>query len=325
MKRFKSYLKENAVQWSTLQHSDFTRYLKRGNSNRFDTFLDKIKKGKEFLTTKGDVIIKGPPPSPEEFAKSGFRQEFDTNKGKVIYPGDFYKTPEFGGLGKDSTVAAENKALDFFRKELDKAMDENEGGAIELLIGGRVVKCTGIDQPKGTPKADFYIIDDMGEQVAWISHKAGSKSSDFQQYGGLTDKGTGGVFMRNKQVLAFVEKIKELYPDGMKSGNSVFRPIKMNGDGKDIALKSIYGIDYGKARGLNNIDEFHQGDMKLKKKGKFYVIKSAHSAENGFIPKDDYRCILYARYTQNMHHFGIRDCRTGVFASTFPTKNTIEI
>ena len=91
----------------------------------------------------------------------------------------------------------------------------------------------------------------MGDQVAWISHKAGSKSSDFQQYGGLTDKGTGGVFQRNKQVLAFVEKIKELYPEGMKSGNSVFRKIKMNGDGKDIALRSIYGIDYGKARGLN--------------------------------------------------------------------------
>ncbi len=308
-----------------MQHSDFTKYLKRGNSKRFDIFLDKIKNKKEFLTTKGDVIIKGPPLDREEFAKDRFTREFDTNRGKVFYPGDFYKTPEFGGKGKDSQVAAENKALNFFRKELDKAMSENEGGAIELIIGGRVVRCTGIDQPKGTPKADFYIIDDMGDQVAWISHKAGSKSSDFQQYGGLTDKGTGGVFQRNKQVLAFVEKIKELYPEGMKSGNSVFRKIKMNGDGKDIALRSIYGIDYGKARGLNNIDEFHQGDMKLKKKGKYYMIKSAHSAENGFIPKDDYRCILYARYTQNMHHFGIRDCRTGIFASTFPTKNTIEI
>lgn len=308
-----------------MQHSDFTKYLKRGNSKRFDIFLDKIKNKKEFLTTKGDVIIKGPPLDREEFAKDRFTREFDTNRGKVFYPGDFYKTPEFGGKGKDSQVAAENKALNFFRKELDKAMSENEGGAVELIIGGRVVRCTGIDQPKGTPKADFYIIDDMGDQVAWISHKAGSKSSDFQQYGGLTDKGTGGVFQRNKQVLAFVEKIKELYPEGMKSGNSVFRKIKMNGDGKDIALRSIYGIDYGKARGLNNIDEFHQGDMKLKKKGKYYMIKSAHSAENGFIPKDDYRCILYARYTQNMHHFGIRDCRTGIFASTFPTKNTIEI
>lgn len=325
MKRFKSYLKESSIQWTPLQHSDFTKYLKRGNSKRFDIFLDKIKNKKEFLTTKGDVIIKGPPLDREEFAKDRFTREFDTNRGKVFYPGDFYKTPEFGGKGKDSQVAAENKALNFFRKELDKAMSENEGGAVELIIGGRVVRCTGIDQPKGTPKADFYIIDDMGDQVAWISHKAGSKSSDFQQYGGLTDKGTGGVFQRNKQVLAFVEKIKELYPEGMKSGNSVFRKIKMNGDGKDIALRSIYGIDYGKARGLNNIDEFHQGDMKLKKKGKYYMIKSAHSAENGFIPKDDYRCILYARYTQNMHHFGIRDCRTGIFASTFPTKNTIEI
>ena len=325
MKRFKSFLLENAVQWTPLQHSDFTKYLKRGNSKRFDIFLDKIKNKKEFLTTKGDVIIKGPPLDREEFGRDRFTREFDTNRGKVFYPGDFYKTPEFGGKGKDSQVAAENKALDFFRNELDKAMIENQGGALDMLIGGRKVVVTGIDQPKGTPKADFYLIDDRGEQTAWLSHKAGKKSSDFQQYGGLTDKGTGGVFMRNKQVLDFVEKLKELYPDGMKSGNSVYRQIKLNKDGKDIARKSIYGIDYGKERGLNNIDEFHQGDMKLVKKGKYYVIKSAHSAENGYVPTDDYKCILYARFTQNMHHFGIRDTRTGIFASTFPSGKAIEI
>ena len=327
MKRFKSYLKENAIaaQWSTLQHSDFTKYFKRGDPKRLDAFLDKIKKKKEFITKKGEVVIKDKAPNRNEFAHNGFRTTFNTTKGKVTYPGDFLKTPEFGGKGKGSGTAAEDRYLASFRTELEKVMNDEEDGALDMLVGGRKVVVTGVDQPKGTPKADFFLIDDLGEPVAWISHKAGSKPNDFQQYGGLTDKGTGGVFIRNAQVLSFVEKIKELYPDGMKSGNSVYREIKLDKDGKDIARKSIYGIGYGGKPGLNNIDEFHQGEMKLSKKGKYWAIKSSHQAKNGFIPTDDYKCILFARYTGRMNHFGIKDCRTGVFPSSAPGGNTIKI
>ena len=47
MKRFKSFLKEQ-LQFTVLTHSDLTKYLKKGNSERLDIFLDKIKKKKEF-------------------------------------------------------------------------------------------------------------------------------------------------------------------------------------------------------------------------------------------------------------------------------------
>jgi len=321
MKRFKSYLEEQ-LQFTVLTHSDLTKYLKKGNSARLDTFLDKIKNKKEFLTTKGEVIIKDKVPDREEFSKPGFKFTFNTTGGNVQYPGDFLKTPEFGGKGKGFGTAAEDRYLASFRNELEKVMENEEDGALDMLIGGRKVLVSGVGQPKGTPKADFFLLDDMGEQVAWISHKAGSKSNDFQQYGGLTSKGTKGVFDRSKQVNAFIDKLKELFPDGMKSGDSVKRDIQLNGDGKDIVLKSIYGIDYGGKPGLNNIDEFHQGTMKLKKNGKYWTIKSNHQAENGFIPKDDYKAIFYARYSSDMNHFGIKSCRAGIFTSTRPAKKT---
>ena len=75
--------------------------------------------------------------------------------------------------------------------------------------------------------------------------------------------------------------------------------------------------------GLNNIDEFHQGEMKLVKSRDRYIIKSNHSAQHGFIPRDDYKCIFYARYSSDMNHFGIKSCRAGVFTSTRPAKKTV--
>ena len=322
MKGFKRYSIYERVQYTPLKHNDLTKYIKKGNTTRLDTFLDKIKKRKEFLTKDGEVIIKDSPPDRDEFMKPGFKASFNTTGGKMSYPGDFLKTPEFGGKGMGSGTAAEDRYLASFRAELERVMAEEQDGAIDMLVGGRKVNVSGVGQPKGTPKADFFLYDDEGEPVAWLSHKAGSKSNDFQQYGGLTPRGTAGAFERSKQVNAFIFKLTELFPNGMKSGDSVKREIKLDRDGKDIVRKSIYGIDYGGKRGLNNIDEFHQGEMKLAKKGKYYVIKSNHSAENGYVPTDDYKAIFYARYSSDMNHFGITSMRVGVFTSTRPAKKT---
>lgn len=322
MLRLKRFIIRENLQFTILQHSDLTKYVKKGNSERLDTFLDKIKSKKEFLTTKGEVVIKDKAPDREEFLKPGFKIKFNTTAGKIEYPGEFLKTPEFGGKGIGFGTQAEDRYLALFRKELEKVMDEEEDGALNMIVGGRKVVVSGVGQPKGTPKADFFLLDDMGEQVAWLSHKAGSKSNDFQQYGGLTVRGTKGVFEKNKQVKAFIAKLKELFPEGMKSGDSVKRDITLNGDGKDLVRKSIYGIDYPNKPGLNNIDEFHQGEMTLSKKGKHWVIKSKHQAENGYIPRDDYKAIFYARYSSDMNHFGIVSCRVGIFTSTRPAKKT---
>ena len=321
MKRFKSYLQEY-LQFNTLKHNDLTKYAAKGNTDRLDTFLDKIKNKKEFITKKGEVIIKDKAPDRNEFMHNGFKTSFNTTKGKLAYPGDFLKTPEFGGKGKGFGTQAEDRYLASFRIELEKVMDDEEDGALDMLVGGRKVVVSGVGQPKGTPKADFFLIDDLGEPVAWLSHKAGSKSNDFQQYGGMTPRGTKGAFENSKQVNAFIDKLKELFPDGLSSGQSVKRDIDLNADGKDIVRKSIYGIDYGGKPGLNNVDEFHQGEMKLSKKGKYWTIKSNHQAENGFVPKDDYKAIFYARYSSDMNHFGIQSCRAGVFTSTQPAKKT---
>src|SRR6056300_867678 len=168
MKRFKSYLEEQ-LQFTVLTHSDLTKYLKKGNSARLDTFLDKIKNKKEFLTTKGEVIIKDKVPDREEFSKPGFKFTFNTTGGNVQYPGDFLKTPEFGGKGKGFGTAAEDRALTNFRKELEAAMVKENSGVLHMKVGGREVTVAGIVSTPGVPKSDFHLIDDKGEEVAWLS------------------------------------------------------------------------------------------------------------------------------------------------------------
>tara|TARA_B100000902_G_C27154362_1_gene835367 strand:- start:72 stop:1064 length:993 start_codon:yes stop_codon:yes gene_type:complete len=327
MLRFKTYFKrlEERVLYNPLTHADLIKYLPKGNTKRLDKFFDKIKKKEGFLTKKGEAIIKDPAPDRDEFIQKGYKQVFNTNKGQIKYPSDFLKGPDFDGKGKGSGTAAEDRFLSMFRTELEDAMAKDGGGALPMLVGGREILVSGVGQPSGTPKADFFLLDDKGEQCAWLSHKDGRKSNDFQQYGGLTPRGTKNAFKQSIQVNSFIDKLKELFPNGMKSGDSVKRDLVLNKDGKDIALKSIYGINYQTGsgnRGLNNIDEFHQGEMKIFKKRGRYMIKSNHSAQHGFIPKDDYKCIFYARYSSDMNHFGIKSCRAGVFTSTRPAKKT---
>lgn len=327
MLRFKTYFKrlEERVLYNPLTHADLIKYLPKGNTKRLDKFFDKIKKKEGFLTKKGEAIIKDPAPDKDEFIQKGYKQVFNTNKGQIKYPSDFLKGPDFDGKGKGSGTAAEDRFLNMFRTELEDAMAKDAGGALPMIVGGRPLLVSGVGQPSGTPKADFFLLDDKGEQCAWLSHKDGRKSNDFQQYGGLTPRGTKNVFKQSIQVNSFIDKLKELFPNGMKSGDSVKRDININTDGKNIVLRSIYGIDYQtglKGRGLNNIDEFHQGEMKIIKRKDRYIIKSNHSAQHGFIPRDDYKCILYARYSSDMNHFGITSCRAGVFTSTRPAKKT---
>ena len=50
-----------------------------------------------------------------------------------------------------------------FRTELENAMAKDGGGALPMLVGGREVLVSGVGQPSGTPKADFFLLDDKGE------------------------------------------------------------------------------------------------------------------------------------------------------------------
>lgn len=313
--------------YNILQHNDLT---KRGGE-RLNVFKEKIKNGDKFITTKGEVVLdKKQVFSLDAMNVSGFSATFTGKvknaKVKLEYPKDFYKTPEFGGKGAGSGTAAEDRYLTEFRKAIQDEMIKAKKNYLLVKINGRTIHLADIiSTPQTTrraPKADFSLLDENGKQVGWISHKAGSKPTDFQQYGGLSDE----AFSNNPEVKKFMDDIIKLYPKGLTSGSSLMRKAK----NKDVILKSVYGTDYGKAPGVQNVDEFHQGSMKLSKSGQSYTITSTHKGTNGDIPKGGgYDCIYFARYTSdrgaNIAGKFIGNARVGVFPLGKAVKTTVEI
>ena len=297
MIRFKQFLNELYVD---LKHSDLT---KRGGA-RTQVFINKVKDGEPFMTKKGAVVIDKTHIDDIEqgMQKRGYKDTFKATdvstrrSTRVNYSKEFLKTPEFGGKGAGSGTAAEDAHLKSFTKELDKAFAAENQPIITLAINNREVECMGIistpQKGRRAPKSDFSIIDSKGKEVAWLSHKDGTKPTQFQQYGGLSDS----AFKDNAEVQQFVKDLKALYPNGLDRGVSVYRPC----NDLSIINMSVYGTSYGTEPGHENVDEFHQGSMKLKKLpgNAVYEIVSSHKGTNGD-PLDEggYEPIYYARYT----------------------------
>lgn len=308
MFRFKEYLEE-AMDWKVLQHGDLTKDPSRG-----EMFLAKIRGEEEFATTKGLVKIKKDELDKftDGMKKSGFSASVATSKGTLKYPKDFYKTGEFGGRGKGSGVAAENAALKLAQNSLVKVLEKAKDPYIMLRVGNRTVQCAAIistPNPGGRdPKSDFAIVNPKGEMVAHISHKAGRKATDFQQYGGVTD------LPGEAEITAFMQTALKIKPNGLESGDTFYRKLKSD----KTANKSIYGVDYGKkAVTVNNVDEFHQGTMNFVKRGKNYIITSLHKGVVGDVPRNNpYEPILVARYNKRAGRYGninLPNSRIGIF------------
>jgi len=326
MLSFKQFLNELYVD---LKHSDLT---KRGGA-RTQVFVQKVKDGEPFLTKKGAVVLdRGHLDDIEKgMEKRGYRDTFtgtDTKNKRPVrvnYSKEFLKTPEFGGKGAGAGTAAEDAYLKNFTKVLEKVFATENQPIINLQINGRTVECAGIistpQKGRRAPKSDFSIVNATGEEVAWLSHKAGTKPSQFQQYGGLSDS----AFSENPEVKQFVMDLKKLYPNGLERGNSAYRPCK------DVSIinMSVYGTAFGGEPAAENVDEFHQGTLKLKKLAgnTTYEIISSHKGSNGSIlDSGGYEPIYYARYTgdRGARVAGefIENARIGVFPAAKAAKTS---
>ena len=167
--------------FAQLAHNDLT---KRGGA-RLDIFVDKIKKGDGFLTTKGEIILNKTQAVGlrAKMDARGFTMDFEgTVGGKAVtvkYPKDFFKTPDFGGKGVGFGTQAEDRELSVLQSEIERAMAEDRSGALDMRVGGRVVNVVGVVSTPGVPKSDFHLVDDKGQAVAWISHKDGKAAKGF--------------------------------------------------------------------------------------------------------------------------------------------------
>lgn len=249
---------------------------------------------------------------------------FQSNLGKPIKLTNLAKTKEFGGQAdsKKSTTHIEEKEIVSIREQLGEIKKKIQKPTVPIKIKTKIYEVYDIEKTEGTPKSDFHFLDIEGNPIVWMSHKDGSKASDFQQWGGISK--TVPNVHRHKETQTFIEQIKETFPEGLPPKTNVVKDIE------DFILKakSVYGDDFqrGSTRyGKNNVNLVLQGPVKLKQQGQYYIVTANHLTINGQEIKDDYEPIFDANYRQGRGQ-PVPNSRAGVWPKVVGKRpNTIKL
>ncbi|AGE48660.1 endonuclease [Paramecium bursaria Chlorella virus AN69C] len=136
-----------------------------------------------------------------------------------------------------------------------------------------------VDREYNKPKADIAAVDITGKDVAWISHKA---SEGYQQYLKISGKNLKFTGKELEEVLSFKRKVVSMAPVSKiwPANKTVWSPIKSN----LIKNQAIFGFDYGKKPGRDNVDIIGQGRPIITKRGSIlYLTFTGFSALNGHL------------------------------------------
>jgi hypothetical protein len=230
---------------------------------------------------------------------------FPTVDGKSISLTKLQKTREFGSTG--NTTAKEDKALSQLINAI--SAEKVKTGLVELpfKFRGKTFNVYDTISTPGTPKSDFHFVNKNGVEVFWMSHKYGKTEKDFQQWGGISDKEK--EVNSHKETQNFIEKCVARF--GTRIPNTTTVAMEIN----DPKLKnmSVYGVDYGKAMGRQNVDVCLQGNLSIKKVGEYYtVVADAHTTVNGEVPDSGYEPVFMIIYKGDRSQFGIGGARVTI-------------
>lgn len=304
---------------SSLSSSEMT---KPGREYRIALFLKKYKEHEEFVLMNNQKVTLL---YDEKVAKQLEKKQnltslvFVTTKGQKLKLTNFQKTTEFGGKSESTTRIEENEIISI-RKQLSDIRAQTGLPYVPIKIKNKIYDVYEIEKTPGTPKSDFHFLDEKGNPIVWMSHKDGTKASDFQQWGGVSK--TVPTVHAHRETKEFIEQVEENFPDGFPPKTNVVKEIK----DKTLKNKAVYGDKFvpGTTRyNENNVTLVLQGPVKVVKEGQHYTIKSNHTHKNGEEMKGDYEPIFNGTYRQGRGQ-PVPNARLGIWPKTIQKrKNTI--
>lgn len=220
--------------------------------------------------------------------------------------------------GETNVMANEAAARQKLDREIKKAQTDAKAGINVVVINERKKEPVyffdgvygAVDQPK-TPKADFSLRDKRYKRLCYMSHKSAGGAKAFQQYSGIAERSDGSVagsISRHGEVEKFKKDLITAIDEIVKNKVRYFRPVQ----DKLLMERAIFGGDFGKDYGLNNVHFIAQGIPKIiPYKGRhkellripnLYQLKFSEDEQiNGNLDKyakdEDYKPVLLARYT----------------------------
>jgi len=169
------------------------------------------------------------------------------------------------------------KGISDFNKKLEAVCETSNGKT--LKIGKFTVKnAVGVMAIVGKePKTDYVIVSKDGNSLYpsfFISYKMGTTAKDFQNYSGISEK-TSGLIWGHKETKRFFKTL------GMLSESRVSEEVKQEINDTQIIKHSMYGQDFGKAFGIDNVNILAQGTVTIGNDG---TVHFSHMIVNGTIP-----------------------------------------
>jgi hypothetical protein len=278
---------------------------------RLSVFLEKYRKKQPFELVGGQKVTFVYDEQVDKVLQKKNTQQlnnlrFRDAKDKIYKLSDIKKTTEFGGKGSGAGVNIEMREIKSLNEQLTVAKNKLKSATVPIKIKNKIYNVAECVKTPGVPKSDFHLIDINGKEVVWISHKEGRTPKDFQQWGGMSEK--EAPVYNHSETQAFIRVVQAMFPEGITPATTVARRIK------DTTLQaySVYGIDYGKELGRQNVSLVLQGPVKLEQQGKFYTITANHAHENGEELDGGFEPVFMAIYKGDRDNFGVKGARFGI-------------
>jgi hypothetical protein len=303
MKTFKNFIQ---LDEAPLSPAELRKY-----DWRAEDLIKKIQNKEPLELVNAKKTIMSMPENGEKKIRDGSSKElsllrFKADDGNEYKLSDILKNKDFGGKGAGSGTAKEDIALKSLISQIDAAKSIIAKATIPIKIGNKIYDVYGAASTPGTPKSDFHLIDINGKEIVWISHKDGKTPKDFQQWGGVSAKKEPTIY-KHTETQAFINDIKtKEYPN-----NDFPRATTLAREIKDLKLKnmSIYGNQFGKSLGQQNVTILLQGNVKLVQHGELFTLESFHSHLNGELMSPEFEPVFLAIYKGDRSDFGIKGVR----------------
>lgn len=210
--------------------------------------------------------------------------------------------------GKSGGLDVEAQAINDLQDAVMCAVISN-GGPITVKAGKKTVKgVVDVIKTAGTPKSDFHLADEKGNVLLHISHKKGSSSRDFQQWGGVTED----AIAKHPEVIRFGIQCLQEFSAKMENGRSAWKKIKDN----DLKMMAVYGVNFAKA-GLdtNKVDVLLQGDPGVEEisSGLYKLTATGHVHYHGELMSGEFEPVLAMIYKGDRTQFGVKGGRASIY------------
>ena len=277
---------------------------------RREIFLKKYKNKEPFDLVDGSKKVFIPNKEIIGIVERGVNPSALTKLGLVTSDGNIYafskleKTKEFGGKGAGFGTTKEDIELTSLQEQILELKSKLQSATVPIRVGNKTYNIAGAASTPGTPKSDFHLVDNDGKECVWISHKDGRSAKDIQQWGGMTEAAIKNL----PEIKKFAKDVFDKFDGVIPRATTVARKIKS----PKLKNLSVYGVDYGKSLGQQNVSILIQGPVKLILFGKSYKFASNNIHLNGDPIKGDFEPVLMAMYKGDRNNFNVRGARFAI-------------